>query len=361
MSKKLFLSVFVGALTLVGGCSVKVKNTPNLPSTPDVGGVFKSINKGGHWRPMSLVNSTQSRPVTFNEADTAILKMDPSDSKTLYFVSRQGDMLYTIDGANSWNLVRSWGQKPVNDLAIDPRAHCIIYVASGNKLFKSVDCTRNWEEVYVDPDPNAQVKSIVIDHYDTDRILIGLSRGDLILSANGGEGWQTVARLDGNIARIVADPNDSRNKYVLMESYAVWRYNKVTKGWDSLENNLKDFDFKAGQPFKMSFVLVPDKPGLIFLATPKILLISKDYGETWTKKELITPDKLAGINSLVVNPQNTDEIYYVTNTVFVRSFDGGESWQSRKLKTLRGGWKLLIDPQNPNVLYMGFYNYLKKK
>jgi len=56
---------------------------------------------------------------------------------------------------------------------------------------------------------------------------------------------------------------------------------------------------------------------------------------------------------MAVNPQNTQEIYYVTNTTFYRSLDGGENWKTIKMPTSAIGWKLLIDPKEPNIIYLG--------
>ncbi|GAF89261.1 unnamed protein product, partial [marine sediment metagenome] len=41
------------------------------------------------------------------------------------------------------------------------------------------------------------------------------------------------------------------------------------------------------------------------------------------------------------------------NTTFYRSLDSGENWTTKKLPTTRAGWKLLIDPDNPDIIYMG--------
>ena len=99
--------------------------------------------------------------------------------------------------------------------------------------------------------------------------------------------------------------------------------------------------------------MVKSETDTIFLATAYGLLKSGDKGVTWEQIQVIPPEKKATINALAVNPENSQEIYYVTNTTFYRSVDGGENWSSRKLPTSRAGWKLLIDPKNPSIIYMG--------
>ena len=93
--------------------------------------------------------------------------------------------------------------------------------------------------------------------------------------------------------------------------------------------------------------------GTMFIATSKVILRSKDNGFTWDNVNLIQPEKDAVINALAVDPQNSNNIYYITNTTFFRSSDGGATWTTKKLPTKRSGRELLIDFKNPNMIYLG--------
>jgi photosystem II stability/assembly factor-like uncharacterized protein len=84
----------------------------------------------------------------------------------------------------------------------------------------------------------------------------------------------------------------------------------------------------------------------MFIATEKVILRSSDNGYTWENIKLIQPEKDAIINAIAVNPQNSNEIYYVTNTTFFRSSDAGITWTTKKLPTKRSGRVLLIDFKN---------------
>ena len=92
---------------------------------------------------------------------------------------------------------------------------------------------------------------------------------------------------------------------------------------------------------------------MLFIATKYGLIRSSDAGKNWEQITLIPPDKEANINALAINPQNSKDIYYLTNTTFFRSFDNGKTWSTIKLPSSRAGWKLLIDPTQPNVIYIG--------
>jgi len=107
------------------------------------------------------------------------------------------------------------------------------------------------------------------------------------------------------------------------------------------------------------FIFVDSEPSTLFVATYYGLLKSTNKGEEWTKIELIMPEKKATINALAVNPLDSKEIYYVTNTIFYRSLDAGENWTPLRLPTTRAGWRLLIDPEKPNIIYMGLRKLAK--
>jgi hypothetical protein len=68
---------------------------------------------------------------------------------------------------------------------------------------------------------------------------------------------------------------------------------------------------------------------------------------------LIQPEKEAVINSMAVNPKDSSNIFYVTNTTFFRSTDGGVTWTMKKLPTHRSGQELIVDFDYPNNLYLG--------
>ena len=97
------------------------------------------------------------------------------------------------------------------------------------------------------------------------------------------------------------------------------------------------------------------------MALSQGILKSVDNGDSWTKVELITSEKNASINALALNPKDAKELYYATKTTFYSSFDGGVSWMTRKLPSTRAGWRLLIRPDQPNVIFMGMKKFPKSK
>lgn len=348
MFKPKILIIIIFLMTIITSGCVRVKSDKEKSSID--GGVFKTSNRGDNWQQKVLIPTVSGRPGSFAGVDVASMVMDPGDNKTIYFGSVASSLIYTYDGGNNWQLAKGLGKMTIRAIAVDPKSKCIIYITTGNKVHKSSDCNRSWKQVYYDNDLTTTVDTITIDHSDSSIIYIGVSRGNIIKSFDRGESWQTINRFKDKINKIVIDPNDSRNIYVVTRKKGVFRSLDRGKSWSDLNEIIKEFKFKLDV---RDLVFVKDEPGVIFLATYYGILKSNDSGANWEKIELIPTEKEATINAMAVNPQNSKEIYYVTNTTFYRSLDGGQNWTTIKLPTARAGWKLLVDPEEPNIIYMG--------
>ena len=341
-----FLIVMMAVAIFVSGCSISFSG--NSGSLND-GGLYASANQGDTWTQTVLIPTTSGQPQSFGTLDANSLAIDPSDSKAIYFGSVDNGLLYTYSGAKEWFMAGSLTKTTINAIAVDPSSKCIIYTSIENKIYKSTDCNRTWAQIYYDNDINTRIDSIAVDHYDSANVYIGTSRGEIIKSSDRGTAWRTIGRLENRIKRIIISPADSRMIFIATEGRGIFRSSDNGENWESLAEKLKDFDSSG---FK-DLVLAKADKGLMFLATNYGLLKSGDNGNTWQKIELITAENGATINAIAVSPKNSKEIYYATNTTFYRSLDGGSAWTTKKLPTSRAGWKLLVNPENTNIIYMG--------
>lgn len=314
------------------------------------GGVYKSINKGDNWQQQVLIPTVSGRPKSIGSINGLSFAMDPGDNEAVYFGSFENGLFYSYDGAKNWQIANDLGKVSVEAVAVDPESKCIVFAASANKLYRSSDCSRTWSQVYYDNDPTVVVNTIAIDHYDPKKVYIGSSRGEIIRSSDRGLSWQTAGRFDDSVEKIVLSPHDSRIVFVATRKKGIHRSNNRGDSWADLTENLKEF--KDGKKFR-DIVVSKATEGLLLLANNYGLLRSHNNGDTWEKIELITPEKDAIINSIAVSAKDSNEIYYVTNTTFYRSLDGGANWTSKKLPTTRAGWTLSINPEEAGTIYMG--------
>jgi photosystem II stability/assembly factor-like uncharacterized protein len=171
--------------------------------------------------------------------------------------------------------------------------------------------------------------------------------------------------MEEGINRLIISPLDSRLIFIATAKNRIFSFtsntntnpansedveaNFIVEDWTDLNDILSEYNL--GTSFKD--LVVCQKDGAMFIATEKLILRSQDNGFGWENIKLIQPDKEAVINAIAVNPQNSSDLYYVTNTTFFRSSDGGTTWTTKKLPTKRAGRELLIDFNNPNVIYLG--------
>ncbi len=346
-NKIVLLFLIIGSAIFISGCSISFKSND---SGGNDGGVYLSSDKGKRWQPAALVPTTSGRPGSIGNLNTSALNMDPSDSQAIYFGSVDNGLFYSYNYAKEWQKAEELGNATINDIAVDPSSKCIIYVAIGNKVYKSTDCNRSWSQVYYDTDVNLNINSIAIDHYNSIGVYIGTSRGEVIKSLDRGVSWKTVGRFDDKVKKVSISPHDSRLIFAATAQKGIFRSSDSGATWVNLRDNLKDI--KGALNFR-SLILSAADSGLVILASNYGLLKSLDNGDSWESIELITPEDNAIINSVVVSPKNSKEIYYVTNTTFYSSSDGGENWTTQKLPTTRAGWELLINFDDTNVIYLG--------
>ncbi len=368
LENKAFLIALLALLTLsLSACSI----TTTTDGLQTGSSLFYSSDKGNAWREASTVSTPGANLEKIANLDIKGLYGDPNDNLALYAATTEG-LYYTYNVAKGWNKVPSLPNEPVRSVAVSPADKCLIYVAIANRLYKSDDCARTFTQAYYDNDKIVTVNSVIIDHYNSRNLYLGTSRGEVIKSIDGGSSWRTIHRLDGAVARLVSSPQDSRLIFVATEKSKLYSFisNTETNPLTSEDidrnfqvNNFRDLnpvltDLKVGTKFKD--LVSAQSDGTLFLATSEMILRSTDDGTSWESLNLIQPDGKAEVNVLAINPQDSKEIYYVTDKTFFRSSDGAVTWTTKKLPSARGGSALLVDFISPSSVYLGTYKVVTK-
>src|SRR3989339_1765784 len=114
---------------------------------------------------------------------------------------------------------------------------------------------------------------------------------------------------------------------------------------------------EALKPFKEGediFSLVQSEDGSIILAATKYgLLRSKDVGDSWEAVKLVTAPGQVIVRAVAMNPTDPQTIYYATSSTFYTSIDSGVIWKTQKLPSSRSASILLVNPEHPEVIYLG--------
>jgi photosystem II stability/assembly factor-like uncharacterized protein len=278
--------------------------------------------------------------------------MDPQDNDFLYIGTRGNGMLYSDDGGASWRQPRysTLQSDTIYSVEVDPTDVCTVYVARGQRLYRTTDCMRSFDsETYVETRSGVNVVQIAVDWYDNNIIWIGLSNGDVLKSEDFGETWQTSKKIGKEISEMLVSSSDSRSLLVSTYSSGIYKTTDQGETWEGIEGNIKDLK-DADEVYD---VIQSADAGVIIATTTYGLLKSTDFGSTWEPIDLITSSGQVTIRAVGIDIDNPDTIYYAANSTFYRSFDGGSTWDTERLGSSRVPRVMLVDPEDSSVLYVG--------
>jgi len=349
MFKKLFLlSATAFAFALLGaGCT----STSTAPKGPD-GGVWKTTDRGQTWaNKKALVNGAK---VTAAGAQLSVLdmKFDPQDRNAIYLATAELGLVYSLDGGDSWLQGKIPGVTKANSVAIDPKNKCTQYVTSGNKVYKTENCGRDWTQPWYEPRTDLVLTRIMVDWYNPTILYAGSSDGDVYRSDNAAASWQNVHREPGaQVTSLVMDPKDSRAVYVGTKSEGIWRTSDGGETWVKIKKQFGD-DLADGRRV-YQVVVDPVDANTLYDVCKYGILKSTDGGETWKALNLTSPPGTISINSLAVDPKNNKNLVFTGVSTLQYTTDGGASWSPKKLPTTQAGAFVMFDPVDSNVLYLG--------
>lgn len=346
----LSLAILPAAL-LLGGCSITDFFGGGQTNLPPVG-IYKSSDKGDSWTTANEVLSTSGSP-TLNSTNVKTLIFDPTDRQTLYLGSTNHGLFYTYDSAARW-----WQSGPIrsgsiNAVAVVPEAElrCTLYVATENRILKTQDCGRFWDQEYYDTRLTEKVLTLLVHINEPDVVYAGLTTGDVLRSTDAGQSWETLSRLPGDVERLVQHNLDDDTLYAVVRKQGLWKSTNAGESWENASKDWKKFSKKSTEIFDIAVDV--NRPDTVIVSSPFGLLRTTDGGDTWAPINLLTDNNEANIYSVAINPQNPEHIYYTTNTTLYRSSDAGVTWETRPLPAGPVFSKLLVDPKLENTLYLG--------
>jgi len=342
-------------------------------------GILKSTDGGGSWKPIN--NGLEVLYI-------GSLAMDPTDTRILYTASgapryvspiATGGVYKTTDGGESWKKIL--GNDAFTMVAVSQSNPRIVYAASEKAFFRSDNGGATWTEFCHQKEIGWGPKglrifvptSCVVDREDPLFIVVNTYLGGIVRSEDGGKTWliscQGYASAD---LQGLSCPVDANVVYAIGRS-GPFRSLDGGKTWEGIANGIaavRDWYSIATNPRNHREVLVSDQfDGRIFKSITS--------GSTWQlmyKHPLVKeadPNNRHGFKVIVYAPSNLKIVYagmrvqraVVEGSLPIRSsygvfksVDGGETWRemNRGLeKTMRNINAILIDPKNPDIVYIG--------
>ncbi len=342
MNKALKIFFLIISLSLVGASCTTLSS-----SSKGVGaGIYKSTDKAVNWEQKVFVSKSDKGNLTIDNVNVNRIQFSPFDSNALYITSPASGVFYTDNAAEVWSRIFD---KSVNSLFIHRTKKDVLYVTSGNKIYKSDDNGKNWAEIYTEATPNAQMVDLVMDYNNTNIVWAISSSGVLLKSLDAGVSWQFVYKFSKAVSRIYL--NKQGIMYVAMPSRGIWRSIDGGITWVDTQAVLEKLVRKVGTFRQLTFI--PGQDNGFLYATPYGLFKTLNGGDDWTHIELVTPPQAVGINTLAVNPKDTNQIYYAINNIIYYSSDAGTNWITRNSPARQAVTALNINPDDPSVMYLG--------
>lgn len=352
--KQLGRIVVVFALALViSGCTISLGNN-SVTDSKKPGGIWKSVDSGTTWEPIIAVPTITGKIANIGNVSIRRIAFDPQDSKVIYAATIGNGIIYTINSGGSWQQLTELAETSPTQVAVDPQDSCTLYALLENKVVQSLNCGRNWSIIYQHQTAKVTLTTLTLDHTTGTTVYIGDSEGEVLKSTTAGASWQTVHRIkSAEIAEVVVDAADHKTIYVATAKDGIERSRDGGVTWVTLGPGLKSY---IGSHEYRRLIVDPATPGGIVLVSRYGMLRSQNYGDNWQAIALLPAPKATSITAVAVNPANSQEIYYATPLALVISRDGGVTWSSVKLPTNRLITDLLIDPDQPAIIYLSTAN-----
>ena len=329
-----------------GGISSDIfLDTKEHPIIPDVGVeiiTFGESESEVFMAGLQGVYRTYDNGKTWIESNTGFVGSEVVDlvtslDGTMYATTYNLGIFKSTDGGKNW-VFASFGIKNWYgmQLATHPEDADTLFTTTNGGVYKSTNAGKSWEliggsDLCDDEDAggNCHYHGIVVEKEAPFKVLVG-SGGDqyakegvgLTGSEDNGESWRNSDDgfvRDVHVSKLVIDPNNNNIFYA------------TTQGETEYTDKVGD---GAG----------------VFKST--------DRGNNWTQIN-------NGLNSLetnvlAVDPNDSDVLYLGTDDDGIyKSINGGENWKKLIPTASFGVGDIIVDPQNSNNVYMGTVDYFR--
>ncbi len=339
----------LAALVLLGqGCVF-----PGSRSTSSAtdGGVFRTADAGDSWTQLAALPAARAIG-SIAGANILALEADPQDAAVLYAGTRENGLIFSLDGAAAWQRPRLdvLREGAITDVEVDPQDVCTVYVVKGQRLYKTEDCLRSFnQDVYVETRANVRITDVAVDWYNPSIVWLGESNGDLHKSEDGGRTWRRVFDNRSAVSTILVHAGDSRRVLVGTEGNGFFRTDDAGQTWTQIRDQLRNM--RGSDTVR---ALAQDNGARVAIAATSYgLLRSVDFGETWEPLQLLTAPGQVDIRAVAVGPERVEDIAYAVTGTFYRTTDGGQNWTTDRLPSTRVPSHLLNDPTAPNAYFLG--------
>ena len=322
-----------------GGRSVAVAGNPSRPNEfwlgTTGGGVFKSINAGESWAPVTD---------KYFGGTIGAIAVAPSAPDVVYVgggeyplrgnVSHGDGVWKSVDGGKTWSYIGLRETRQIGNIVVHPTNPDLVYVAAlghvwapnaERGVYRSKDGGRTWEKILFRDDSTGAV-NLVMDPNNPNVLYAGLwqaGRTPWLLSS-GGKGSGLFKTTDGgdHWTELTRNPG-------LPEG--IWGNVGITVSAANSNRLWANIEADSGGVFR-----------------------SNDGGATWTKvnSERALRQRAWYYTRITADPKDTN-VVYDNNVSFMKSTDGGKTFRPVPGMHHGDSHALWIDPKDPKRMIEG--------
>ncbi len=246
------------------------------------------------------------------------IAVNPQNEKIIFVGSGNG-LFRSQDGGKTWqSLHDGLREENIRVLAVSPSAPHMIYAGTSKGIFLSEDGGDHWTDWFEESSglSNMDIQDLII-HPEKPGHLFAATSGGLFISKDEGDTWELA--FEGNPSegsrevRFVRFSSKGRSLYIGTTG-GIFKSADGGKHWNK--------KWQDALPSPLSLVSLDTDPEFIYTGTPEGLYKSYNRGITWVHDA--TPD--GAVRQLAVDPKNTTHIYMGTARHLFMSPDGGDTW-----------------------------------
>jgi photosystem II stability/assembly factor-like uncharacterized protein len=221
---------------------------------------------------------------------------------------------------------------------------------------------RQWE---VTGPWGGDVRALVASPADSNLLYLGTSDGQIFRSTDGAHTWQRlhpgIEKRGLSVDHIIIDPRDPSTMYAGAWAVARDEEGGVFKSTDAGEH-WKMLDGTKGLSVR-SLALAPSDSNFLIAGSanddPKLngVFRSIDAGKKWERISPIGDKEIHNIESVAIDPRNTNNVYIGTWHLPWKTTDGGASWKQTGYKAVgmiddSDIFGITVNPANPDQVYV---------
>jgi photosystem II stability/assembly factor-like uncharacterized protein len=325
------------------------------------------------------------------------VRIDPRDARRMWVTDAYAGVYWSSDGGRTWQprnegiTARSGTSGdgiPIFSLNLDPSNPDSLWAGTQGMrgVFKSTNGGANWVEMDqgIATQPSMEMRSFTVDPHDSNIAYCGgnylaeaatlRQRGFIYKTTDGGTSWRLVHEPGALVRWIIIDPTDTRVIYAatgIFDRFAI-KAEGVLKSvdggatWRNINTGLVSLAVGA-------LVMHPTNPQVLiagcgkgsatFQDNPNDLLggvfKTTNGGAQWRKVDPFSAGQEAQASAIAFAPSDPLIVYGDDGHNFMRSIDGGETWDWFRADAQgenRGNpISLAVHPTDPDTIFMNAY------